>query len=791
MKRPLVGFPIAILLIGTAFQLRVLASGVVNNCDEPSLRVALSGGGLVTFNCDGTIVLSNTIDVAVSTTIDATGHAITISGNQAVRVFTVTNSSTLSLVNLTIANGRIVGADNQTNGMPGARADGGGALVSGATLVAVGCRFELCSATGGTGGGPTSPGISSGGTGGEARGGAIALFNGTLAATNCFFDGNICNGGRGGLGAGAGADGFGGAILGTNSLMNFDHCNFETNEVHGGRIGSQGNTGSSQGGHATGGAICSQGGSVTILDCVFVANKGSTDNPGADFNVYPEGMPSRGAAINIDAGGVAMIAGSTFSSNQITGGFAGFHAANPGPGQGGAICNFAETVLLDCVFDANIALGGFRGNQGGDGQGGALYNGGSMRTERCWLRGNWTQGAYGGSQFAQQFASGNGKGGAVYNAGTFVSSACTFSENACVGLPGMLAIVSTPTASSGFGGAIFNLGSCNVTNCTFEGNQAIGGTEPIVGISVHNGPDAYGGAFYNATGSIFSANNTFALNQAVGGIGTVATGGTNGVGYGGAIYSTAGGTVALLNTIVANSPSGSNSFGTLVDLGHNLSSDSSCNFTGSGSLNNTDPKLAPLDNYGGPTPTMALLSGSPAIGNADPVSFPQTDQRGRTRPFGFAPDIGAFESSSPYVISGKISGKTLTGEVSVAAGGQSTATVSHKYMIQVPTGPYSVVPQSSNYVFIPASAPVTVGPDQVGVDFTAYRWNTLSLDDVTNGVMHIITAATNGRTVRLQSSSDLRQWTSTATNIIGPSNYWELFLPIGNEPAKLYRTISP
>ncbi len=67
-----------------------------------------------------------------------------------------------------------------------------------------------------------------------------------------------------------------------------------------------------------------------------------------------------------------------------------------------------------------------------------------------------------------------------------------------------------------------------------------------------------------------------------------------------------------------------------------------------------DPKLAPLDDNGGPTLTMALLPGSPAIDAADPAAAPATDQRGIARPVGPAPDIGAFEYGLPAVL--RISG---------------------------------------------------------------------------------------------------------------------------------------
>jgi hypothetical protein len=79
----------------------------------------------------------------------------------------------------------------------------------------------------------------------------------------------------------------------------------------------------------------------------------------------------------------------------------------------------------------------------------------------------------------------------------------------------------------------------------------------------------------------------------------------------------------------------------MSDLGHNLSSDQ-C-FTNTTSLNNTDPKLGPLADNGGPTLTMAQLPGSPAIDAGNTSLAPTTDQRGVPRPFSLAADIGAFE----------------------------------------------------------------------------------------------------------------------------------------------------
>lgn len=74
-------------------------------CDEPHLRDALAGGGLVTFACSGVIALTTEITILADTTIDGVGQDVTISGNEAVRVFTVTPGRTLMLNRLTIAGG--------------------------------------------------------------------------------------------------------------------------------------------------------------------------------------------------------------------------------------------------------------------------------------------------------------------------------------------------------------------------------------------------------------------------------------------------------------------------------------------------------------------------------------------------------------------------------------------------------------------------------------------------------------------------------------------------------------
>jgi hypothetical protein len=85
------------------------AAGTVTNCTTfgpaaGTLQAALAGGGTVTFACSGTIVVPE-IDISSgTTTLNGTGQSVTLSGNNANRVFNV-SGGTLNLQNLTIAHG--------------------------------------------------------------------------------------------------------------------------------------------------------------------------------------------------------------------------------------------------------------------------------------------------------------------------------------------------------------------------------------------------------------------------------------------------------------------------------------------------------------------------------------------------------------------------------------------------------------------------------------------------------------------------------------------------------------
>ena len=122
----------------------------------------------------------------------------------------------------------------------------------------------------------------------------------------------------------------------------------------------------------------------------------------------------------------------------------------------------------------------------------------------------------------------------------------------------------------------------------------------------------------------------------------------NHAGVGGGILDIEG-TVNLQDSIVAGNTASSGEpdcYGTLQSQDYNLIGNAnSCTISGMTAHNilGVPAKLGALANNGGPTQTMALLSGSPAINAANNSTCMGGDQRGALRPVGAACDMGAFE----------------------------------------------------------------------------------------------------------------------------------------------------
>ena len=295
-----------------------------------------------------------------------------------------------------------------------------------------------------------------------------------------------------------------------------------------------------------------------------------------------------------------------------------------GPGEGGVTIsgnNASRVFQVDGGVTASIS--GLTITGGSDSNGGGLDNyGGNLTMTGCTVSGN-SAGSYGGGLYSNSSGtttltdctvSGNsaGYGAGLWNSGTATLTDCTVTGNSNV-------LSLTPTAAGG----LYNVGgTLTLTDCTVSGNNGylyVGGVVTRYGI-------------LTLTNCTVSDNTTYSVVCRLGLIR-----------YG---YST----TTLNNTIVAGNTGG------FQDVIGNMSGSNNLIGTGSDFMNGVDgnivdvtnPLLAPLGNYGGPTQTMALLPGSLAIDAGNNMLIPggaTTDQRGDHRIVNGSVDIGAFESS--------------------------------------------------------------------------------------------------------------------------------------------------
>jgi predicted outer membrane repeat protein len=292
--------------------------------------------------------------------------------------------------------------------------------------------------------------------------------------------------------------------------------------------------------------------------------------------------------------------------------------------------------------NAVAQISGLTLSNGGDDAVGGLYNSGNLTLSDCVISGNTGTDASG-----------------IYNDGVMVVDKCTISKNSnasnSIRNNGTLTITNS-TISDNVSPADATIrnnstGQLNITSSTITGNKILvsGGSFSGGGVANYgnvvlvndtisnNTSGDNGGGVNNRGGTATIINSTIAGNFAK-------TGG----GINNRSVCSVRGTIVAGNT-ADTSPDVSGAFTTLkANLIGNTSGSSG--FSGNRDLLGVDPKLDPtgLQDNGGPTKTIRLRPGSPAIDPAAATTggntsdTPATDQRGFGR-LGQA-DIGAYES---------------------------------------------------------------------------------------------------------------------------------------------------
>lgn len=442
-------------------------------------------------------------------------------------------------------------------------------------------------------------------------GGAI-LANGTISITDSTFSGNTatCTGHMCSATAGAIENSGSMTITGTTFSDNSATCNTGGCLSYGGAFYEDGDadiTDSTFSDNSTscngdlcstyGGAIYNDG-TMTLTDSTLSAN-----------SVTCTGISCINTGGGIQNGYSLTMTRDTLSDNSAP------YTGSPSFDNGGAIDNEGDALT---VTDSTIS-----GNSTSPNHGSPIYNNGTADISGSTLSGN---SGYGGGAIDNESTltvttstlSGNSSddAGAMYNRGSASITKSTISGN-----------------SSNSYGAIYNLATLTISNTTMEGNTATYFT---------------GGIYNDGYGTTSITNSTFSGNSAV---------------HNNGALDNSFGTLAVGGSIVADTAG--NCAGVITDRGYNLEwsgagNGDTCGFSSANhDITGQDPLLGPLADNGGPTKTMALLPGSPAIDQI-PMSYdipttttplcPTTDQRGYTRPDDTENvcDMGVYESA--YVV---------------------------------------------------------------------------------------------------------------------------------------------
>jgi hypothetical protein len=583
-----------------------------------------AGSGEV-FATPQTIALTDTLNLDNTTAgesiiIAGPAAALTIQGGGSASnfsVFTVAADTTATIDNLTITDGF---------------AAQGGGIANGGTLTVSNCTLSGNSATGFGGGlvnyGSLTLGDSALSDNSSAAGGG--LFNyGTLTVSSSTLAGNSAVYGGGGI-----YNWEGGALTVSNSTLS-GNSSYQGGGIFNGYGGALTVTDSAltnNDGSAGGGGGIFNGGALTVSGCAFSGDSGCGIYNTATLTVGESTFSGNTAAAGggIDNAGTLTVSDSSFSGNSAL--------------LGGGGINSAGTLI---VSDSTIS-----GNSAHDG-GGIGNAGGTLTVSNSTISGN--SAAYGGgvstwgtmmvsnSRFSDNSAAAGGGGITNGYGGALTATGCTLSGN-----------------TAGFGGGMWSTGTATVNESTIAGNSSNGidneGTLALSNCTVAG----------NSGSGIFDYGNVTVSDCTVSG---------NSAPSGGGIAVIGPATVTVQNTIIAGNTAGSapDVSGPLSSQGYNLVgvSDGSSGWvasdlTGTG-VSPLDALLAAQGDNGGPTLTMALLPGSPAIEGGtvalavDASGNPLTiDQRGAPRIVNGTVDVGAVESGLKRAPAVNVTGGTFT-----------------------------------------------------------------------------------------------------------------------------------
>lgn len=384
-----------------------------------------SGADTITFAGDYTVSLVSALPPLTGTlTIDGSGHNVTVSGNNAVQVFSIQPGAVVTMSWLNIINGTT---------------DYGGAILNYAGTLAISHSTFTGNHAASIGGGifnfggtlTVSDSSFIGNSAVTDGGGGIANSGGTLTVSNSSFSGNSAT-----------ASGGGGISISSGSTVTVSTSTFSGNSANGGggvsmgidcTLMVSGSTFNNNSSATDGGGISNTGGTLTISNSTFNNNSATASGGGIAYAGTPFGdaltvnnSTFGGNHANLGGGILSLYGTLTISNSTFTG--------NSATTNGGGVYDALSTVIVThSTFSANSAAT----------DGGALTNNNGALTVSY-------------STFSGNSAS---NGGGIENllGGTLTVYNSTFSGN----------------SAATDGGGLRNYGGvAAINNSTLSGNQA-------------------------------------------------------------------------------------------------------------------------------------------------------------------------------------------------------------------------------------------------------------------------------------------------------------------------------